>query len=351
MIKKKFLKNNLIYLEDSLSKVIETLNISEEKICIVLNKRKKVCGLITDGDLRRILIKERNFRKKVSKFVKKKFIFFRDQDNLVNSKILEKFEKNSGINHIPVLDKKNFLVGIYSRKNVFKQNSLENIIFILAGGLGKRLHTLTDFYPKPMINVGERPLLESILYSLKSSGFRNIYISVNYLQNKIKDYFKDGKNLNLNINYISEKKRLGTAGPLYFIKSKKSRKPILILNGDVYTNLKIENLLDFHIREKNDITVCFHSHNIKVPYGVLNFKKNSKTLINEKPNFEYLVNSGIYVLNPNLLKFIPHNKYYDMNEYLNLLKKKKKKIGFFNIHENLYDIGDYDKLMEARRLF
>lgn len=348
MIKKSFLKNNIVNLDSSLFDVIKSLNNSENKICIIQDKNRKVCGIITDGDLRRILIKERNFNISVNKFYKKKFIYLRDK--LTQAKILNTFYNNSDIVYIPVLNKKNHLIGLLSRKNVIKQNSLDNKVFILAGGMGKRLHTLTDFYPKPMISIGKQPLLESMLYSLKSSGFKTIYISVNYLQDKIKDYFQDGKNLELKINYISEKKRLGTAGSLHFLKSKKIKKPILILNGDIYTNLKMEYLIDFHIKEKNDITVCFHSHIVRIPYGVLNFKNDKKTLIHEKPNFEYLVNSGIYTLNPSLLKFIPNNKYYDMNDYLNLLKVKKKKIGFFNIHENLYDIGDYDKLLEARKL-
>ena len=110
----------------------------------------------------------------------------------------------------------------------------------MAGGLGKRLHTLTDFNPKPMLSVGSRPLLESILYSLKSSGFKNINISVNYLQDKIKDYFGNGASLQLNLNDFSEKKRKGTAGPLLILKKKKLNNPIIVLNGDIYTNLKKE---------------------------------------------------------------------------------------------------------------
>ena len=346
MIKTRLLRTNLIYNNKFMIDVINCLNKSNEKICIVQNSKNKVCGIFTDGDIRRISINKKNFELKISKLYKKKFVFLKEKSSLADAKKI--FLKKKDIRYIPVLKKNNKLLGIYSREHILSEKEYENEVLILAGGMGKRLHTLTDFFPKPMINVGTRPLLESILYSLKSSGFKNINISVNYLQEKIKNYFGNGDSLKLNINYFSEKKRLGTAGPLYFLKKKKTRKSILVLNGDIYTNLRKENLLGFHQKNKNDFTVCCHPYIHQVPYGVVDLSKKSKILINEKPKIKYLVNSGIYCFEPKLLKFLANNKYQDMNDFINLLKKKKKKIGFFNIHENLYDIGDYNKLVEAR---
>ncbi len=331
----------------SIMDVINCLNKSSEKICIVENMKNKVCGIFTDGDIRRISIRIKNLECKISKLYKKKFIFLREKSSISDAKKI--FLKKKDIKYIPVLKKDNRLVGLYSREQILIEKKFENEILILAGGLGKRLHTLTDFFPKPMINVGSRPLLESILYSLKSSGFKNINISVNYLQEKIKNYFGNGDSLQLNISYFSEKKKLGTAGPLFFLKKKKTKKTILVLNGDIYTNLKKDNLLRFHQKNKNDFTICCHPYTHQIPYGVIEFSKKSKALINEKPKIKYLVNSGIYCLEPKLLKFLANNRYQDMNDFINLLKKKKRKIGFFNIHENLYDIGDYNKLVEARQ--
>ena len=348
MIKKSLLKTNLVKNDSSILDVIKSLNNSNEKICLIKNLKNKICGVITDGDLRRIILKEKNFKKKITKLYKKKFIFFKKNPSLNELKKI--FEKKRDIQYIPILNKNNSIKGLFSRKNVLQQNEYDNEVFILAGGLGKRLHTLTDFFPKPMLSVGERPLLESILYSLKSSGFKNINISVNYLQEKIKDYFGNGESMKLRINYFSEKKRLGTAGPLSFLKKKKLKKTILVLNGDIYTNLKKENLLNYHLKEKNDFTICCHPYTHKIPYGVVELNKKKKYLINEKPDFTYLVNSGIYCIEPKLLNFLKNNKYQDMNDFINYIKRKKKKIGFFNIHENLYDIGDYNKLIEAREL-
>ncbi len=348
MIKSQFLKTNIIKSNSSIIDAIKALNKSNEKICLVLTNQKKVCGVITDGDLRRILLKEKNFETKISKFLKKKFISFKENLSLIEVKKI--FTKKKDIQYIPILKKDNSLKGLFRRKDILKQIGYENEVLILAGGLGKRLHTLTDFYPKPMLNVGSRPLLESILISLKSSGFKNINISVNYLQEKIKDYFGNGDNLKLKINYFSERKKLGTAGPLFFLKKRKLNKTILVLNGDIYTNLKKENLLSYHLKEKNDFTICCHPYTHKIPYGVVELSKKKKYLINEKPDFTYLVNSGIYCIEPKLLNFLKNNKYQDMSDFINYLKRKKKKIGFFNIHENLYDIGDYNKLIEAREL-
>lgn len=346
MIKKQLLKSNFVSSSASILDVIKSLNRSKEKICIVLNSKKRVCGLITDGDLRRIILKEKDFKNRITKFFKKKFVFLRENTIKLDAKKI--FLKKKDIHFIPVLRRNGSLLGLYTRKNVLNQNEFENEVFILAGGLGKRLYTLTDFIPKPMLNVGARPLLESILYSLKSSGFKNINISVNYLQEKIKDYFGNGDSLRLRIRYFSEKKRLGTAGPLFFLKKRQLKKTIIVLNGDIYTNLKKENLLNFHQKEKNDFTICCHSYTHQIPYGVVELGEKKKNLINEKPELSYLVSSGIYCIEPKLLKYLDNNKYQDMNHFINLLKKRKKKIGFFNIHENLYDIGDYNKLIEAR---
>lgn len=346
MIKKNFLKSNLVKYDDSIISVIESLNNSSEKFCLVLTKKKKICGLITDGDLRRILLKKKNLKTKITKLFNKKFIFLKEGSLFSDAKKI--FEKKKDVQYIPILKKNYTLKGIYRRKDVLKEIEYSNEVFILAGGLGKRLHTLTDFFPKPMLSVGSRPLLESILYSLKSSGFKNINISVNYLQDKIKDYFGDGASLQLNIKYFSEKKRLGTAGPLFFLKKKKLNNSIIVLNGDIYTNLKKEYLLRYHQKEKNDLTICCHPYSFKIPYGVIELNRKSKDIINEKPEIKYLVSSGIYCIEPKNLKYIYNNRYQDMNDYINILKRKKKKIGFFNIHENLYDIGDYNKLIEAR---
>ena len=157
MIKKQLLKSNFVSSSASILDVIKSLNKSKEKICIVLNSKKRVCGLITDGDLRRIILKEKDFKNRITKFFKKKYVFLRENTNKLDAKKI--FLKKKDIHFIPVLRRNGSPLGLYTRKNVLNQNEFENEVFILAGGLGKRLYTLTDFIPKPMLNVGARPLL------------------------------------------------------------------------------------------------------------------------------------------------------------------------------------------------
>ena len=155
MIKKQHLKTNLVKNDDSIITIIKSLNNSLEKFCLVLNKKKKICGLITDGNLRRIILKEKNFETRITKYFNKNFIFLKEGSLLNDAKKI--FQRKKDIQYIPILKKNYSLKGIYRRKDVFKDIEYSNQVFILAGGLGKRLHTLTDFFPKPMLSVGSRP--------------------------------------------------------------------------------------------------------------------------------------------------------------------------------------------------
>ena len=210
------LKTNLIYENSTISKVIKSLEISKEKICLIFNSKKKFCGVITDGDLRRILLRSNDLSSKINKFYNKKYLFCYKSDS--HEKVKKKFLNNHFISCLPVLDKNKKILGVYSKNKFFEDVSFQNEVFIFAGGLGKRLYPLTNHFPKPMLSFAGRPLLESIIYSLKSSGFKNINFSVSYLQDKIINYFKNGENYNLRIRYFSENKKLGTAGPLFFLK-------------------------------------------------------------------------------------------------------------------------------------
>lgn len=340
MINLKSLKKNILSIESSINEVLTCLNKCDNKICLIL-KKKKLVGVITDGDLRRIIYRHQNRSRKIKDLYTKKYIFCYESCSI--EKIRNKFKKHHYINYLPVIDKKNELKGLFSREEA----NYTNEVIILAGGMGKRLLPITEHIPKPMINIMGRPFLESLIYSLKQSGFKNINISVNYLKEHLINYFGNGKNYNLSIKYLIEKKQLGTAGPLSLIK-KKNNNAVLVINGDIYTNLKFENLINFHNSEKNDFTIGTHVFKNQVPYGVINEKKNQKKLIIEKPIINYSVNSGIYVINPSLLKTLKYNQHIDMDNFINQLYKKRKKIGFFKIHENLLDIGDYKNYSKVK---
>ena len=239
MIKIRKILNNCINISSDLSQVINVLNKSDEKICIILNQNRKIIGIYNDGDLRRALVKKNSLSNKAHFYCNKKFIHI-SNSKLDEENIKKLFKKYKYIQHLPVLDSKQKFLGIINKYDFYEKKKYENEILILAGGLGERLRPLTNFLPKPMLTFGGKPLLESQIYLLKHFGFNNINISVNYMAKKITDYFGNGENYGVNIKYLQETNKLGTAGPLYFLKNKKLNLPILVLNGDIYTSPAIK---------------------------------------------------------------------------------------------------------------
>ena len=222
--------------------------------------------------------------------------------------------------------------------------------FILAGGVGKRLRPLTYAIPKPLLPVGEKPVLEILIENLKKQGFDELIISVGYKSWLIKSYFSDGKKWDINITYVNEDKKLGTAGPLKIIENQLTRS-IVVVNGDLVTNLDFASLKDFHERQKADITVCTIDHVYNVPYGVIRSDKSLLIGYDEKPKKEVVINAGIYVLSPEVLSFIPDDEYFDMSQLIDILIKEKKKLVTYHFTGEWTDIGcmdDFEKISNSR---
>ena len=347
MIRISKIRGNILGENSKLQDVLNILNKKEHKICIVSNKKKIPLGIFTDEDIRRKLIKKNSMNSPVKGNYNKNFIFCHHNDDEIKIKSI--FKKCYWITIILVINKKTKkLVGIIDREIYLKSKKIKNQVLILAGGLGQRLRPLTEYLPKPMLNFAGKPLLESTIYSLKSSGFENINISVNYLSEQILNYFGDGSNYNININYFKETKKLGTAGPLYYLKKLKLKNPVLIINGDIYTNLNFKNLLNHHKIKKNDFTVCCHDYFTGIPYGVIDKKK--KIFINEKPKIKHIVNSGIYVIDPKILNHLKNKKFLNMNDLINKLYSKRKKIGIYKINGSVLDIGTFSSYEAAKEL-
>ena len=345
----KTINKNFVYKGQNISEVVNILNKSEEKICFIMDKKKKVIGIYNDGDLRRALTKKNSMLESSEKYCNKKFKYF-FHDKVTNELIEFFFKKNKDVNHLPILDRSKRLIGILKKEDYLEKKFLNNEVLILAGGLGERLKPLTIFLPKPMLSFGGKPLLESQLYSLSHFGFLNINISVNYFANKIINYFGNGKDYGLKISYFKEKKKLGTAGPLFFLKKKKINQPVIVLNGDVYSSLNFSELLSYHLKKKHDVTLCTNNFETQIPYGVINKKKGQKNpLIIEKPKVKFEINSGIYVFSPKTLKTIK-KKFLNMNDLINKLKKDGFKIGTFKIYEPVLDIGNFESYQNAKNI-
>ena len=222
--------------------------------------------------------------------------------------------------------------------------------FILAGGEGKRLRPLTYAIPKPLLPVGEKPVLEILIENLKKQGFDELIISVGYKSWLIKSYFSDGNKWNLNITYVDEDKKLGTAGPLKKIE-KQLMDSIVVMNGDLVTDLNFSKLKTFHESQSADMTVCTIDHVYKVPYGVI--RSNESLLIgyDEKPEKGVVINAGIYVVGPKVLSFIPEDEYFDMSQLIDVLTKEKMRLATYHFTGNWVDIGcmdDFEKIVNNR---
>ena len=322
---------------------LSIINEKEMQIALVVDEKNKLVGTITDGDIRRGLLRGLALDSSVEKVTNKDFhsINYFDDRNKANL-----IMKNCGINMVPILNKDGVVIDICLKDRSYVQDKLPNPVVIMAGGLGKRLLPHTSDCPKPMLKVGDKPILEIILLECISYGLEEFYISVNYLKEKIIDYFGNGEKWGVDIKYIYEPKRMGTAGSMNYLP-KIINRPFLVLNGDVLTRLNYKNLLKFHEEQNSKATICVKRHEMQVPFGVV--KNNGIRLkeITEKPSFKFLINAGVYVINPVLLSLLPENEYTDMPSFLQYCSDLGHTINLCPIHEYWIDIGRPETLEEA----
>ncbi len=341
-----FIKKNCLTLskKSSLFDAIRKIDKLNSKTVVIKDKKDKFLGTITDGDIRRLLIKGYSLETKIINILKKKYITSSDQSS--DKEIYDIMKKHT-INCVPILDKKKVVQDIRYLSQ-FHNKAFKNLFIIMAGGKGTRLLPLTKKIPKPMIKIQEKPVLEHIILNAKKEGFENIVLSINYLGKLIKKYFQNGKKFGVNISYLTESKPLGTCGSLSLIR-KKLVKPIIVCNGDLISNIKFSELLNFHNRNKADITVVTKPYETKNPFGVVKLNNNRIVDIEEKPSIKSNIIVGTYVLSNKLLKFLRKNKKIDMTDFLKNLSKKNKKILTFPLYESWTDIGNLKDLINARK--
>jgi NDP-sugar pyrophosphorylase family protein len=217
----------------------------------------------------------------------------------------------------------------------------------MAGGFGKRLLPLTQNTPKPMLPIGEQPLMERMIGQLRDAGIHRVNVTTHFEPEKIRDYFGDGERFGVNLNYVSEERPLGTAGALRLIETKKE--PLLIINGDILTRVDFRAMLDFHREHQADLTVGVREYDFQVPYGVIETEGARVTGVNEKPVYKFFVNAGIYLLQPALDEFIPKDERFDMTDLIEKLIAAGRTVASFPIMEYWLDIGrlaDYERAQE-----
>lgn len=327
----------------SIKEALKIIDDGNMRIALVIDSMGKLIGTVSDGDIRRALLKNASINDPVENYIHTNFIYAKTGDS--KEKII-KLAKYNKVYQIPIVTSEFILVGIEEINDLIVSDERHNTVVLMVGGLGSRLRPLTDDIPKPLLKVGDKPILETIIDNFSKHGFRNFILSVNYKSEMIEDYFGDGNRFGVNIEYVHENKRMGTAGALSLMKDKLNDN-FFVMNGDLLTNINYDHLLDFHQKTSADATMCVREYDIQIPYGVVNTKNDNIVSIDEKPLHKFFVNAGIYMLNPNILKFIPKNTFYDMPTLFQDLIKQEKKILSFPIKEYWLDIGEIDEYKKA----
>ncbi len=338
--KKTILINNKTVMD-----AINSLNKSLMKIVIVIDKKKRFVGTITDGDIRRYISKNNDLNSNVMSITQSKSKTIKKFSNMKEILNLMRLYK---IQHLPQLDKKGRVINLFNIENFIKREKLPNEFVVMAGGKGKRMGTLTKKNPKPMLKVKGKPILQHILNRAVNQGFENFTISVNYKKRKIRSFFEDGKKQNIKIKYIDENKPLGTAGSLSNLK--KINESFVVINGDIITDINFGELIKFHETNKADATMCIRLHVYKNPFGVVVNKGIKFSGIFEKPLNQTFINAGVYAMNPKILKLIKKNAKMDMPDLFELLTRYKKRVMVYVIHEKWIEIGNPKELKIANKI-
>ena len=329
----------LINQDSTLEKAIKLINISSHKCLFVIDSKKKFIGTISDGDIRKYLIKNLNLNVSIKNVYNKnpKKVY----TNSFNIDDIKKIFNDDYIDLLPVLNNKDRVVSIFSWRNLIdisKDNNHSNShIFILAGAKGTRLLPLTNKIPKPLIEIDGEPMIKKIIDKFRNQGFEKLYISVNHEKKKVISFLKAAyKEQNFRIDFINENKELGTIGSLRLIKDKQKVNNYIVINCDTLISYDFNNILKFHSKKNADITVLGSKSNISLPYGKLIDNKHSRILnIFEKPNIEINLNVGCYIINKNIIKLIPSNKKFDAPELI--LKAIKKRLRVFSYNISMHD--------------
>jgi NDP-sugar pyrophosphorylase family protein len=248
---------------------------------------------------------------------------------------------------IPILDNEGRVVGLETLQHLLVKARHDNPVFLMAGGFGKRLSPLTDHTPKPLLKVGKKPILETIVDQFISAGFHDFYISTHYKAEMLRKHFGDGSDWDVSIKYVHEDEPLGTAGALGLLPKDLPDLPILMMNGDLLTKIDFEQLLNFHIKQRGDATMCVREYDFQVPYGVIKSKENRIIQIIEKPIHKFFVNAGIYVLSPSLVQTVDGVTYLDMPNMLESKIEQGGQVNMFPVHEYWLDIGQMDQFEQA----
>lgn len=314
-----------------------------DAILFVINENNILIGSLTDGDLRRGFIKGLGFENKLEEFIQPEPAFVREKDYAVD--ILEHYRKKN-FKVVPILNDKNQIVDIINFRT--RTTLIPADAVLMAGGEGKRLRPLTEKTPKPLLKVGDKPIIEYNIDRLAQVGIKNINLSINYLGEQLEEYFGNGCAKNLHIKYVKEDKPLGTIGSILLVDNFEFD-DIIVMNSDLLTNIDFADFYKTFKTANADMAVAATSYNVDVPYAVLETDDTQKVKsLKEKPRYTYYSNAGIYILKKDLLKLIPQGTFFDITDLMDKILALNKKLITYPINGYWLDIGKHEDFKKAQ---
>lgn len=337
------IENLCVARQAPLRKAVSVLQNAAKQIALIVDEQRRLVGTITDGDLRRAMLSGTSMEAPAVDVMQPSFTAGRKGMEARN--IIALMQEKS-IRHIPLLDSQGVLVDLAWISDLLQQEQLDLSAVVMAGGFGKRLLPLTESLPKPMLPVGDRPVMEHIIDNLRGAGIRDVNVTTHYMPEKIISHFGNGRNFGVRINYVSEDRPLGTAGALGLMPV--PDRPMLVVNGDIMTQVDYRAMQAFHREHEADLTVGVRQYDLQIPYGVMVCEGAEVRKLSEKPNHKFLVNAGIYMLEPAVHRFIPRNERFDMTELIEALIRDGRRVVSFPIMEYWLDIGQHEDYQQAQ---
>ena len=335
-------KKALVGPETSIQHVLEKINAASTQLALVVDAAGRLLGTLSDGDVRRALLSGKTLADPVNSCMCLAPVTAKSGES--RESMLVRM-RQFAIHQLPVLDDDGHVIGLKRIDDLLNPDPRSNWVVIMAGGLGTRLKELTLDTPKPMLAVGDKPLLETIIGRFVEQGFPNIWLAVNYHAEQIERYFKGGDAFGANIRYLRENTRLGTAGALSLLPT--PDQPILISNADLLAKVDYAQLLEGHLTAHAMATMAVRKHEYRIPYGVIHTKDGRIEGLEEKPVLCVTINAGIYVLSPPGLANIPHNTFFDMPELFSSLITAGHRVCYQHVEDYWLDIGRYEDLQQA----
>lgn len=335
-------KNILVLPSVNIRNVLKVIDKEALKLALVVDDDETLLGTVSDGDIRRALINNQSLDTLVTE------IMFKAPTtapyDTPRAEILKLMDEKELIS-IPLL-KNGKVFGLETLHHVMHKTKFDNLVFLMAGGFGTRLRPLTDNCPKPLLKVGDKPILETLLLSFIKSGFHNFYISTHYLPEMIREHFGTGEKWGVNITYVHENQPLGTGGALGLLPKDIPDLPIMVINGDVLTKIDFKSLLDFHTSKNANATMSVREYDYQVPFGVIESEGYQIKGMVEKPVHRFHVNAGIYVISQSIVKSVKENEYIDMPTLLE--RYLDDNLLMYPFHDYWLDIGRMDDFNRAQ---